>query len=301
MATADHRRKLPDGLQEPLEQPAEQVLRRVWNRLHQRNEHFMGVVVGREGSGKSLTAIKLANLLDSNFSADNVLFRPEELLVMLRDEKYEPGDFYVLDEAGVGFGNRTWQDRAQRLANQALQLIRDHNIGVIFTLPRLGELDSQTQGRLQAFYEIDEKVVDEYVEGRWKWIDPDRSATTGKIYKKYPRTDDGARITKIRFEPPPASIIGTYQERKRAFQQEIYNQAIEELTDDTGDEDSRSPNDIADEILSDEGAEEYIREFNGGTQRVLDKDRIGATYELSKSERKEVKSLLMSEVDDDVM
>lgn len=290
----------PAELREPT-QPVEVVLRRIWDRMHERNEHFMAAIVGREGSGKSLTAIKLGDLLDPRFGPENVLFEPKGLLELLRDGSYQPGDIYVLDEAGVGFGSRTWQDRSQRLANQALQLIRDHNIGVVFTLPRLGELDSQTQGRLQAFYEIDEKEPGEYVAGRWKWIDPDRSDTTGKIYKKYPRTKRGNRITEIRFEPPSASIVGPYQERKREFQEEVYNQAIEELSDDVGDEDDRSPSDIAGDILSNEGVGEYIREFNGGAQRVLDKDRIGAAYDLSKSERKEVKSLLMSEVDADVM
>lgn len=300
MAAVDAAHEPPEPLRDP-SVPVEELLRNVWGRLNEKNEHFVGVIVGREGIGKSLTAIKLGWLLDPNFSADNVIFRVQTLLELLRDEDYQAGDVYILDEAGVSFGSRTWQDRAQRLANQALQLIRDHNIGLIFTLPRLGEFDSMTQGRLHAYFEITDKEPDEYVEGRWKWVDPDRGDTTGKVYKKYPRTDRGNRVTKFGFRPPPDEIIGPYNERKDEFQKETYDQAIEELSEDGPDDKTRSATDIADEILANEGVEPYINEINNGSQRVLDKNLIGAEYDLSHRKRKEVKSLLSTEVDGDVV
>ncbi len=147
----------PDPLRVPNHHHAPWLLRRIWDRLHTDDGYFMGVIVGREGSGKSHTALKIASTIDSEFSADRVIFDVSELLQDLKEGDDDPGSFYVLDEAGVQLGRRTWQERGQVLANQALQLIRNHNLGLIFTLPRLGELDSQAQGRLQAFYEITER------------------------------------------------------------------------------------------------------------------------------------------------
>ena len=291
----------PAYLREPHNQHIERILRRVWDRLNVNNEHFLMVIVGREGSGKSYTALKLASLIDDEFTHEQVIFRIEEFLRLLRDDEFREGGVYVLDEAGVAFGNRTWHDRGQILANQAMQLIRDHNVGLIFTLPRLGELDSQTQGRLHTLLEIRKKVHNKHVIASWKWMDPDRTDTTGKIYKKYPRSPSGNRITQIRFTPPDESIVEPYQQRKREFQQMVYDEAIDALTPEEDDGAPDTPDEIAEDIRDNGGADKYVREINNGAQRVLDREQIAAEYGIGHRKSKKVKRLLMPEVDDDVM
>jgi|APHM01.1.fsa_nt_gi hypothetical protein len=94
----------------PPDNDAAWLLDGVWSRMNERNEHFVGVFVGREGSGKSLTAIKTAELLDPDFQAEeNVFFKLDNFLEILAEERYNAGDVFVLDEAGVQLGNRTWQ------------------------------------------------------------------------------------------------------------------------------------------------------------------------------------------------
>lgn len=289
----------PELLQHPYEKPAERVLRQVWNRLNQKNEHFVMAIVGREGSGKSHTAIKIASLIDEQFDHEQVFFRAESFLKLLRDEEFHPGGVYVIDEAGVSFGRRTWQDRAQVQANQALQLIRSHNVGLIFTLPRIGELDTQTEGRLQAFYEIQNKRPGEYVDGKWFWVDPDRTGTTGKIYRKYPRTNSGDRVTSIKFSPPDPDHVEPYEDRKRSFQSEMYDDAIEALSDDEGDEDEMTTDEIAGEILDD--PDQFIKTINNGAQTVLDRNRIEREYDIGARRSKRVKSQVIDELDRDLL
>jgi len=205
----------------------------------------------------------------------------------------------------VSFGNRSWQDRARVLANQALQLIRDHNVGLLFSLPRLGELDSQTQGRLQAFFEITEKNEGEHIRGKWKWVDPDRTDTTGEIYKKFPKTESGERIKRVGFTPPATNLIGPYQAEKDDFQDEVYDEAIgklEDATDGGDDGDSRDKAEqIADEILENEGVRRYLKPINNGAQTVLDKQKIKSEHGVGDRRAKQVKSRLMEEIDVDVM
>lgn len=254
------------------------LMRRIWDRLNRENEHFMGVIVGQEGSGKSYTAVKIANLVDPSFTADRVIFDVTELLKVLKDGKHDPGNFYVLDEAGVQLGRRTWQQRGQVLANQALQLIRSHNLGLIFTLPRLSELDSQTQGRLQAFIEMTNKVDGEYAEAKWKWMDPDRADDTGKIYKKYPRRRLGfgqtLRVQKVAFKPPDEELIKPYEERKETFQEEFYEKTIEELSD--GDDTDSSDDDTSEDMSASDIADEIAG--NGVAKVVSEHKRTGAPY-----------------------
>lgn len=271
----------------------------MWDRVNRQNEHFMGVIVGREGSGKSYTAMKIANNIDPSFTADRVIFDVKELLEVLRDGDHEPGNFYVLDEAGVSLGRRTWQDRAQILANQALQLIRSHNLGLVFTLPRLSELDSQTEGRLQAILEIVNKVPDEYVEVKWKWVDPDRIDSRGNVLKKYPRRrEDGykKRITRNAIAPPDdEELVETYETRKQDFQTTMYADTIEALEPEE-EEESKSPNEVADELQA-KGVEEVVSEHSVTGKRYVDAELVRAKYDMSHRDAKAVKSLLEKEVD----
>lgn len=294
---------VPPKLQAPHQEHVWRILRQVWDRMNAKDEHFVMPIVGREGIGKSQTALKIGSMLDKQFTHENVLFRAEEFLKILRDEEYYQGAIYVLDEAGVSFGKRSWQDSAQVKANQAMQLIRDHNVGLIFTLPRLSELDSQTQGRAHAFYEIVEKVDGDHVVGKWKWIDPDRSGVTGKIYKKFPRNRSGQPIRRIGFAPPDPEIVEPYNERKREYQQQVYDEAIGELEDDGDDDTSQRPNpqQIANEIVENEGVRRYLKTINNGTQTVLDWKKIRSEYDVGQRRAKEVKSLVLEQVNIDVM
>jgi hypothetical protein len=278
------------------------LLRKIWDRVNTQNEHFMGVIVGREGSGKSHTAIRIANEVDPTFDHERVIFDVAELLGRLKDGKHEQGNFYVLDEAGVQLGRRTWQERSQILANQALQLIRDHNLGLVFTLPRLGEFDSQAQGRLQAAFEITEKVDGEYVRGKWKWFDPDRMDETGTIYKKLPRRRQNGSIKRIRtiaFGPPESGLVEPYEERKDKFQNQFYQEVIESLEDAEEDGDSKqSVKEIAAEVQTD-GVGQFVSRDGRDGSPYINKDLIRAEYEISHADARTVKALLEETIDEE--
>jgi len=298
----------PEPLQRPNENHTAWLLRRVWERVNRSNEHFMGCIVGREGSGKSYTALKMAHAVDPTFTADRVIFDVVELLKVLKNGEHEAGQFYVLDEAGVQLGNRTWQERGQILANQALQLVRNENLGLIFTLPRLSELDSQTEGRLQVLLEMVGKEDGEYVDCKWKFMEPDRIDSSGNILKKFPRRiQDGKkkRITRIRFTPPAAEIVEPYEAEKSEFQDEFYQKTIEQLEEAEGDDETdeeMSVKEIATE-LADGGLEGVVSEHGNTGEPYINHQLIRAQYDISHDDAKAVKSLLEQQFDltDDVV
>jgi len=293
----------PEHLRGPKDQHEKWLLHRIWKRLNRNNEHFMGVIVGQEGSGKSYTAVKIAKAIDPSFNADRVIFNVAELLERLADGDHEMGQCYVLDEAGVQFGVRTWQDRAQVLANQALQLVRKHNLGLIFTLPRLSELDSQAQGRLQAMYNIDEKVNGEYVKGRWKFFDADREDNTGEIYKKYPRRiQDGQkkRITSMKFAPPTGEVVGEYEGRKDDFLEEFYEETIAELRDEPVDEDEEEDEDLSPKQIATELAqsiERVVAKDQSKNRAYINRDLIRAEYDCTVADARTAKTMLEQQFD----
>jgi len=274
----------------------------VWRNANVDNEHFVLCVVGREGSGKSGTALSLADALDDGFHADRVCFEPAQMLRLIKSNQTERGSALVLDEAGVGMGARSWYDKDQIKLNKTLQTIRDDNQILILTLPALGELDSMTVNRLHAYAEMTTLEEGEYADFRFKFLHPQRGPS-GNLYEEYPRRKiDGRRckVSRLRVSPPPADLWENYQEKKEAFKSELYDDTIEELEDD-GEEEKPEPRDIADEIIAGEGADTYIRSINSGTQRVLDADLIGGEYDLSVRDAKRVKKMLLSEVDKEVI
>jgi len=277
------------------------IIKRAWDRLNKKNEHFMLCLVGEEGSGKSLTAIRIAQELDDDFQSDRVIFDVEELLRRLKDGEFEGGQAFVLDEAGVSLGRRTWQDRAQVLANQALQLIRSHNLALIFTLPALGELDSQAVSRLQAYYEIKEKVEDEYVKGPWYYIKTDRSAEGRGNYTPKPRIRHSGkpdeRVDFLKFGPPDGSIVDEYLDRKKQHQLETYDEAIDALSDDGEEEEVNqlTAKEVVDIIKDENKLTKVVSYHNGHHKWQFDKDLIRANFEVTHEVAQTSKKLLSSD------
>lgn len=289
---------------EPLQRDsveAKMVRRQIWDRLWRQNEHFMGVIVGREGSGKSITGIKIANVVDPTFTADRVMFDPVDFLEHLQEWKENSetqGKMVVIDEAGVGVGVRTWQEKSQVRFNQVLQIIRDENMGVIFTLPRLEELDSQTEGRLHAFMEMMEKRAGEWANVKWLDWDPTRDGRND-IYREYPKlriNGNQRAVKRLKLSPPSDDVIEPYEERKNDFQNEQYQEAIDEMEEDVDDE--KSVKDVAMEIAEDR-MDDYVSEHSQNHTPYINKTLIRADYELSQNDAKAVKDLLNRQFSED--
>lgn len=292
----------PEALQNlPVEAYTARIIKqKVWRRANVKNKHFMGVVVGREGHGKSHTALKIASGVDPSFNAERVFFKPERLLETVQSNELGTGHAVVIDEAGVGLGSRTWYDKDQIMLNQALQTIRDDNMIVLFTLPRLSELDSQTRGRLHAYIEMQDVYPgDGYATARWLNISPSRDGS-GQIYKKYVRLrayGRKKRIEQVRFRPPDSSLVESYEERKEAFKEELFEEILEDAEAEAKSEEA-DPEAIAQEI-ADESVADYISEDGKTGRPYINKDLIRAGYEISHSDARAVKSMLEQVYSDD--
>jgi hypothetical protein len=259
----------------------------------------MAAVVGREGSGKSYTGVKIAESVDPTFNADRIMFDPPELLRNLQKWKQAgetQGKMVVADEAGVGVGVRTWYEADQILFNKVLQVIRDENMGIIFTLPRLTELDSQTRGRLHAFIEMTDKEDGEWAEFKWLNWSPTRDERD-KIYRNYSEMKiEGVKrpVKRLRVSPPSSEIIDDYSRAKDEFQSSLYAEALDEMEDDVDDE--KSVKDIAVD-LADGNISAVVSRHSQNNQPYINKDLIRAEFGLSHADAKGVKSLLERQFD----
>jgi len=298
--TAAQQRRPPEWLCDP-ENLTLRMLRNKWQRLNTKNEHWMLCIVGEEGSGKSYTSLKIGELVDPDFSAGNVFFHPADVLERLRDGEYQTGAVWVLDEAGVGLGNRSWYEEGQVKLNQALQLIRNHNIGLIFTLPTLGGLDVQAEKRLQNVYNLTQKQDGAYVKGDWYAADVDRMGFSSRngIWWDHPEIN-GAELETVSFTPPSDATIAEYEPAKREFQQAFYDETISDLRDEPDADDGPSVEDIvADLEREDHGIAPYLSWHGGHKKPYISKDELRAGFDLSHSDAGRLKGALQRSDDID--
>jgi len=275
-----------------------QVLRHeVWNRINRRDQHYMAALVGPEGSGKSWTALKIAEVIDPSFEADRVMFDPHtfmEQLTAWKDAGETRGKMIVVDEAGVGIGSRSWYDKDQIQLNKVLQVIRSENMGMLFTLPRLSELDSQTRGRLRAMIKMDDMKPGKYADVKYlRWF-PARDERS-KVYRKYPIVGKGSRAKKVRrlrLGPPSEELVEGYEARKDAFQTKLYEDTTEQIGDEHVD---MSEKEVVTAIL-DGDVTEYVKTHTS-TGEYIDHDLIQIDYDVSASAAKRIKKAVEREWD----
>jgi hypothetical protein len=279
---------------------AQAIRERIWRPPNLENNWRVFVIVGREGSGKSLTCASILEACDPTFNPDRVHFDPMEFMETIKDPEAGAGTAAMIDEAGVGMGVRSWYEKDQILLNKALQTARDDNMIIGMTLPRVEELDSQTEGRLHYFLEMQSVAPGDHARFKMQKWDPTRDGRN-KTYRENFRYEEHGRTLKVgtmAIGPPSGAFLEGYEAKKRQFKQELYNEVLDEYEDDQPDEaDEMSEQDLAGHIKSGD-IEQFVSTHGGNGTQYIDQDMIAMEYGLSNRKAKRVKKLL--EADDEV-
>jgi len=195
------------------------LIQRIHNRLHKQNKNWLAIICGSTGSGKSYSALTLANQIDPSFTVDRVVLTPESFMKILNSGKLKKGNAIIFDEAGVGMPSREWYSFSNKMLSYILQTFRHQNLAVIFTTPSFDFIDSQAR---KLFHTYIETCGIRYKEKLCvtKWMDIQYNAKIGKTYYKFPRTVEGGEITvinRIKFPLPPQDLINAYEVKKKQY------------------------------------------------------------------------------------
>jgi len=121
------------------------------------NKNFLCMVVGPTGSGKSLTALSILEMLNDKFNIDMVVFNGKDLIKLINYGTYKKTKDNVIgflwDEAGVELSHRNWQSITNKIINYLLQTFRHRNFVLIFTAPYMDFVDSSTRKLFHAVFE----------------------------------------------------------------------------------------------------------------------------------------------------
>lgn len=191
----------------------------VRDRLLNKNKNWLCVIVGQTGSGKSYSALRLAEAIDPNFNIKQIGFKAKEFMNIINSGETSRGSIVVFDEAGVGMSSREWYTISNKMLGFILQTFRRDNIGVIFTVPSFSFIDSQARQLIHNFiqtmginYQAKTCIT--------KLHRVETNPRFGKVYMKYYRYFDGEIIKKVHpfyIGMPSKKLIEDYEEIKGKF------------------------------------------------------------------------------------
>jgi len=268
-----------------------QIIAEIKNRIKRKNKNWLAIVCGETGSGKSFSALRLGEMIDPEFSIDNVVFRIEDFMRLLNSKKLKKGSVIIFDEAGVGIPAREWYTISNKAINYVLQTFRHKNLGVIFTTPDFSYIDAQTRKLFHNYIEtvsIDFKK--EYV--KVKFFQIQFNPRYGKVYWHYSITKVNGRVKtihKTNIKKPSKELIQAYEKKKKQFT-ETLNIEVEDMVKLVREKQQKvflTPEDIAKSVLK--KPKDYIKEHKG--REYVDLDLIMIDFKVGRVKGMQAKKI----------
>jgi len=207
--------------------------------IFKKNKNFFMIVVGSTGSGKSYSALKLAELLDPTFTIDRCCFKAIDFMRKVKElqnqaeeqKKAIKGKVILWDEMGVEHNAREFMTTSNRAINFFFQTSRYLNLIVIMTVPYLSFIDSASRKLCHCIAEtqgINQREKQSTLKIKFLQVAP----LTSKEYPKYLRYKQNNKsyvLKKIGVGIPNKDLLELYEKKKRAYGSWLYEDTINKL------------------------------------------------------------------------
>jgi hypothetical protein len=200
---------------------------RIRHKLLDRDENFLGIITGKTGIGKSGCALKIAEMVNPDFTIDNLVFSARDFMDLMKNPEMKKGNVIIWDEIGVGqvggygsggLASREFMTTTNKILNYFLQGFRAMNICVLFTLPSLSMLDIQTRNLAHGIW-VCIKRNEKYV--TTKYFEVEHNPIVAKTYHKYQFSEDSKQIKRVYIEPPSTILWHKYLKKKKIWLEEL--------------------------------------------------------------------------------
>ena len=195
-----------------------------------RNKNLLMLVAGDTGSGKSWTALAIAERVDEDFNEEKIIFTYDELIDVVETQKFPKGSCIIFDEASAeALQARDFMSRKNKSISALLQTFRNMNYVVIFTSPDMSFIDRQARSLLHMIlvtrddginYQANLNSVKVYMirksifKGGFKYFNILRwkDHATGEINE----------LSTLLVPKPRPNLIKAYELKKHQFQKKLY-------------------------------------------------------------------------------
>jgi len=194
------------------------------------NKNCIIAIVGDTGSGKSMAALRMGEVLDRNFCIDRVVFKGHEFLNAIRQD-WPSGSVIKFDEGGVDWGARKFMSFLNQALGVALQTVRYKNHIIILTVPDISFIDTQCRKLMHILIKTDN--ID-YKKGVCvlRPYTLKRHTLYKKDYNPHPIVKiDGTKlkITRLNVKLPSDDLIKAYDKKKIKFTDKTWLEAHSKL------------------------------------------------------------------------
>jgi hypothetical protein len=287
---------VPRRAPEPPENP---VLRHLgWAPMWVEDSNAIWTVVGDPGDGKSLASVRIAEKIWPDFQIDHVASNIVEFMELVMADSLGQGSVIVLEEGGVEASAYEWYSESNEVFRTVLETWRHQNRMGIINLPNFQKLDKGARRRTDVIIEmLEAKPWKEYSDAKPKEVNynniDDFFTTPFPVL-------EGERHKRIRFNMPSDPLVNDYEELKDEYTSNLNERLYEMLveTQEAAQQEEISPQDIAQQILENEGVDTYIGDNNG--QKYIDRDLIELEYDIGRRYSKKVKKILQRDIDREV-
>ena len=203
--------------------------------LLRNNRNWISLLCGPTGTGKSYTALRMAELLDPEFNVHRCVFSTKEFLEVFHT--CHAGDFIIFDE-GEEFNARRGMKESNVQMGIIMAMLRFTQVNVIFTLPTLHMIDINARRLAHSYlYTIE---VDRHRAVDWKrtrsgvyWYNIQNSRLPSK------HSDDGLKfvmplvkgkkVRKVWFDAPNEDLLAQYEAKKHEVFYRTLSEAQQKL------------------------------------------------------------------------
>lgn len=209
-------------------------------RTMKRNQNNLFSFVGKTGSGKTWSAISVAEMMSKidgvPFTIDHIVFSLIELMNLINSGNLKRGSKIIFDEPQVSISARDFQQEANKVFNYLLSTFRHRNFTLFFATPYESLLDKNTRRLFHGRFEtlsVDPnkktcKLKPRYIEySDWK-AEPYRKRLIVKTLDGKGSYDE-ERVDWWDVPKPSEELIVLYEQKKRAFTDRLNLNILERL------------------------------------------------------------------------
>jgi hypothetical protein len=201
------------------------------NQRIRKNKNFLCFISGPTGSGKSYSSLRIAEIIDTEFSEERIVFSGLELMQLINSGSLKKGSVVVFEEAGIGISNKNWQSTTNKMLNFLIQTFRHRNFILIFNSPYMDFVDASTR---RLFHAELRTINIDFKEKKVK-LKPQLiqyNSRLQKFYYKYLRvvTKRGViPVSSWKVEKPSSELVDRYEIKKREFTSKLNKKIMSEM------------------------------------------------------------------------
>jgi hypothetical protein len=184
-----------------------------------KKKNFLGIITGPTGSGKSWSGLSICYQVDPTFKPERIVYKIEQLMKLINENKVESGQAILWDEVGVDLSSRNWQGLINKLINFLLQTFRNKRIILIMTCPYTDFVDANTRKLFHAEF-LTQSIDYQNKKVKTKPHIIQYNPRSRKFYYKFLRIRTKLGVAPLKYWNIPKSpdwLIDAYEETKTKF------------------------------------------------------------------------------------